>query len=397
MSCRIGVLALILALAPSSARGQGSIKLPVSLDKLQEAARTDSNDAAAHYNVALGYWNGHKWSDASRELHLAVKLDPRFAEAYLALARLPYAEHPHLSDDLGGGKAPSEKALRDTLTAADHYYRRAFVINPLVDMRIIAASISSSVSYYDLKAFLGESFALYYQSRLDCFEGKYTDCEAGYSALLRNENGSTAKLPADVYWYHGIAAAHDQHFDDAIRDFQVLIDREQQDVQKVEEKGVLHVPLRAAEYKYFIASFTDAEGKRDDAIPLYKAALESDLGLYMAHVRMADILEAKHDLAGAAAERRDAVNANPDDASLDVDLGITLGRAGQFADARDALRTATAALPRSAEAWFWLGIAEKQLGNKDAAKTDFQKVIDLAPSRMKARADAARQQLASLP
>ena len=32
-------------------------KLPMKLEQLEARAQTDSNDAAAHYNVALGYWN----------------------------------------------------------------------------------------------------------------------------------------------------------------------------------------------------------------------------------------------------------------------------------------------------------------------------------------------------
>jgi Flp pilus assembly protein TadD len=49
------------------------------------------------------------------------------------------------------------------------------------------------------------------------------------------------------------------------------------------------------------------------------------------------------------------VDANPDDPSLVMDLGVTLGKAGRFADAEEALQRAEEANPRDARILFWLG------------------------------------------
>ena len=57
----VTVLLGALALPPAAAQ---NIKLPASLGDLEKAARKDSNDAAAHYNVALAYWNAKRWDDA---------------------------------------------------------------------------------------------------------------------------------------------------------------------------------------------------------------------------------------------------------------------------------------------------------------------------------------------
>jgi hypothetical protein len=46
--------------------------------------------AAAHYNVALGYWNEKRLDDAERSPKTAIAIEPRFAPAHLrqvAIAR----------------------------------------------------------------------------------------------------------------------------------------------------------------------------------------------------------------------------------------------------------------------------------------------------------------------
>ena len=377
---------------------QGHIDLPVTLSELEKRVTADSNDPAAHYNVALAYWNARKWDDVDRELRDAVKLEPRFAEAHLALAFLPYARQPNFWRDLAESTGPLTKEMQKVVSQSDHEYRHAFLINPMVDMRIIAAAIPSSVSFWDLQDAMGSILALYYQGRLDCSEGHYADCEAKFTRLLTELTDARAlgKLPSDIFWYRGLAAAHQSHFALAVKDFQALIDREQTDVKKIQAKGLLRVPLKSNEYRYFIATFDNAAGNTDAAEALYHEALGNDLGLYIAHVRLAEIYETRKDFPKAIEERRNAINANPDDASLQTDLGVTLGRAGSFAEAETALKAATGGLPRNTDALYWLGIAEQQLGNKVEAKAAFERVIALAPSRMQARVASATQHLAAL-
>jgi Flp pilus assembly protein TadD len=116
----------------------------------------------------------------------------------------------------------------------------------------------------------------------------------------------------------------------------------------------------------------------------------------MAHVRLASIFEAARDYPRAIEERRRAINANPDDATLHLDLGIALGKSGDFAKAEESIRVTTERIPRHAESWFWLGLALEQQGKRDEARDAYQRVIELAPSRLKHRADAARQKVAAL-
>jgi tetratricopeptide (TPR) repeat protein len=294
----------------------------------------------------------------------------------------------------------SPKVLRDAIEQHATELQRAFMIDPMVDMKIIAAGTESLNLNSPLGDILDNTLKAYFQGFIDCQEGRYGDCQLNLGKVIR-EYGNNSKLqnviPTNVLWYHGLAAAHQKEYPVAIEDFERLLHRDSAAVEKAEEKDVVRLPIRSAQYRYFIGTFQQAAGNDDAAIADYQQALEQDLSLFMAHVRLADIYQSRKDFEHAIAERQYAVNTNPDDASLQIDLGVTLGRAGRFAEARTALKTAAEALPRSADAWFWLGIADEQLGQKDEARESFQHVVAVAPSRLAARATLAQQHLAKLP
>ena len=398
MPIRPWIAATIFLSVPAILPAQGSIKLPVPLAELQKRVQTDSNDAYAHYNVALGYWDAKKWDDVERELKTAVALTPRFAQAHLALAYLQFARHPRFWDDVRDGGKQTPKALVDIYDQYAHEDRHAFLIDPMVDMAIIAAT-SRAVDEVEAREVFGPTFSDYLAGITACEEARYTDCELQMTRVTNEVNrleDGTRTAPDEVYWYRGIAAAHNKHFDIAAADFKLMVDHEAIRVKKATEKAILRAPLRGNEYRYFEAVFEQAGGHSTDAIALYHTALENDLSLYIAHVRLAEIFEAQHDFPHAIEERQRAVNANPDDPSLQMDLGVTLGKAGKFAEAETALTAATHGLPRDAESWFWLGIAREQLGKKAEAKAAYQKVVELAPSRMAARVAAAKQKIAAL-
>src|SRR5258705_12046359 len=114
------LLAVAVATGPNLARAQ--FKLPKKLDELETIARKDSNDAAAHYNVALAYWNAKRYDDVDSALHRAIRVDPEFAGAYIALAFLPYAKRSSLADDIREHRVPEQ--WKKPLEESDRMYRR---------------------------------------------------------------------------------------------------------------------------------------------------------------------------------------------------------------------------------------------------------------------------------
>lgn len=394
---RLVVVSAVLA-APLA--GQGKIDLSVPLAELQKRVVADSNDAAAHYNVALGYWDAKQWDKANQELRAAVRLEPRFAVAHLALAYLPMVRNFSAFREVSHIDKDSPKELRDALAQHNTEFQRAFMIDPMADMRIIAAGTQSlNLNNPAADILLGTFEKAYFQGFADCQEGRYGACEVNLGIVIReygNSRNVQRAIPTSVLWYHGLAAAHQKDYDQAISDFQRLIDRDSTMVAKAEEKTVVRIPIRSPQYRYFVAVFQQSAGNDDQAIGSYQAALEKDLSLFMAHVRLADIYQKRKDYAHAVAERMNAINTNPDDASLQMDLGVTLGLAGKFDEAHDALKTATDALPRNADAWYWLGIASEQIGKKDEARHAFERVVAVAASRLQGRVDQAKAHLARL-
>ncbi len=91
----------LVAVFSGRARGQ-DVDFPPSgkqLSQIEAMAHDDSSEASLHYYRGLGYWGKHKLDEAGSALRLAIQLDPRYAE---------------------------------------RFYRRAFMIDPLVSLRIMS-------------------------------------------------------------------------------------------------------------------------------------------------------------------------------------------------------------------------------------------------------------------
>src|SRR5262245_66632949 len=110
------LLLAVVSLSIAATAAPAQFKLPKKLDELETLARKDSNDAAAHYNVALAYWNAKRWDDAERELRLAESIEPHFAEGWLALCRLPFGQRSERWDDNAAHHVSSD--FRHTLDEA---------------------------------------------------------------------------------------------------------------------------------------------------------------------------------------------------------------------------------------------------------------------------------------
>jgi tetratricopeptide (TPR) repeat protein len=387
--------ALPLVLAAGLARPAEAqrIKLPLSLKELEARARTDSLDPAAHYNVSLAYWNEKRYDDAERELKLAAAMDPKFAEAYLALAFLPYARRPKLWNEEYESKVPQE--LKAAVDESDRMYRRAFLVNPFVDMRIIGAASPRSGS----GSVVGSFYDLYFQSFDDMLAGNYEEAYGRFVRMHRERRlagPGQPKLPLSFRWFEALAAAHTKRYEEAAESFQLLVDQSLELERKLEEKELIQIPLKTNEYRYFLATVRQAAGQKEKALELFQGVLEADLGLYMAHVQRANIYEGDRRYAEAVEERHRAINANPDDPSLLTDLGVTLGKAGKLQEAEETLKQAADANPRDPRPLFWMGLCQVEQGKREEAKSSLSRFISAAPSRWEAQINLANQRLARL-
>jgi tetratricopeptide (TPR) repeat protein len=385
------LVAVLCVLGVSSLPAQ-QIPIPLPLKLVEESAARDSNDASAQYYIALARWNQKRYDDAERALRLAMMLDPKYAEPHLALAFLPYSRRPKLWKE-DGDRVPEEWKTR--IEESEREFRRAFFINPFVDLRIIGAITPRDQGMWRFE--YPDVYKLFVKPYDDVFSGRYADAYHGFVQLEQNW-GFTMRgpLPRDVYWFKTLCAARIGKITEAMRSMDKLLEEQERYEHRNRDK-LIRRELRTNDYRYIKAILLQAHGEKEAALALFRAVLERDIGLYMAHVRMATLYEEDKKWAEAIAERQNAVNANPDDAGLLIDLGVTAGKAGEFEVAMEALSRAAEANPRLADAPFWTGMLHYSQGNHEEARKAFTTFLAIAPSRWHGKIDSVRKLLEGMP
>lgn len=365
---------------PGSATEAQSLEVSERLEVLEQRALQDSLDPVAHYNLALGYLSKKRWPQADASLQRAVGIDPQFAQAWLAYAIARYHDESYWY--------ALRKLGTDSLTEGfrhrDRAYRKAFLLDPLVDVKILG-----SVSWI-------RPFGDFSTGRKRLVEGKYDEAWKNFDRVVREieKDKGIDEVPEVFLWLRSIAASHSERTEDAIRDLEVMVRLAKNSVSG--DSTADETPLRANEYRYLMASLHQRAGRTERAIALFQEVAQNDLGNFMAHVRLAAIYEGARDYPRAVAERSRAVDVNPDDASLLLDLGVTLGKAGDFGQAESRFQQALELNPSDVRPLFWLGIARQQQGNAAGAREAFTRYVTLAPSRYERQVAMARERLTQL-
>jgi tetratricopeptide (TPR) repeat protein len=127
-----------------------------------------------------------------------------------------------------------------------------------------------------------------------------------------------------------------------------------------------------------------AQGKLDEAIALYRAALARDPNDALTHSNLGTALKANGQLDEAIAQYRTALDLAPNDADGHYNLGNALMAQGKLVDAADRFREALRIEPGLAEAHLNLGIALGSLGQTDDAADHFRRAIELEPDAVAA-------------
>jgi tetratricopeptide (TPR) repeat protein len=375
---------------------QGQFKLDASLGDLEARARRDSNDAAAHYNVALGYWNAKRFDDTERAFRVALSLDPRFAAPYMGLAFLPYARRPRLRDEVAENRVPEE--WEQKVDESRTMLRRAYAIDPFVEVRLGGAIRPRASEFLvELEEIFGEHIRDYFDALDNLFAGEDQKAFDRFQRVYNYVDGDRHpdRLFSDLVWFHGVAAGRAKKWQEAKWDFDLLYERALA-TERRRRDSLTFAPLQTNEFRYIKALLHQRLEEPNEAIRLYRESLQNDIGLFMAHVHLAEIYEGANMWDEAVLSRRNAINANPDDPTLELDLGWTLVKARRFADAEESLRSAAERSPRDPRAAYYLGLVQLQLGKAADAKTNFQRFIGIAPSRYERQIADAQQRVASL-
>jgi tetratricopeptide (TPR) repeat protein len=388
------VVVLAAAVAVNAASAQQRPTKPPTLEELETRARQDSLDPESHFRLAARYFTLKRFDDEERELRVTTAIDPRYAPAYLWLGDLPFDRRPKLWREERKHKVPPE--FQAAVEQSYRLWRQAFLIDPMVDFRVVGATAPAE----DMVV-IPEYGRATTNFLLDLGLGAFgvARYELAYGALDLWAQRATADRPSDslpdfLFLYRGLAAAHQRLYNRAIADFKVLVARS---VKAESGDTLLPFPLQTNDYRYVLAALHQLWGKRSEAILLYQEAIAGDLGLYMAHVRLAELYRSYHAWDQAIAEAQRAIETNPDDPSAVRELGVILSEAGRSAQAEQTLERAAAANPRDPRAFYHLGVVRQQLAKPAEAREAFTRFVAIAPATRYDRELAdARQRLATL-
>ncbi len=386
---RLGVLWILLAGAAPAAPAQAKPSKAV-LDSLQRVVAADSADHRALLALGRALAAVGRQDEAERWFRDAITIAPGSAEAYLALGTLPELRGDHYWKERI--KRDGHDAVRGIWLEAAKHTRLAFLLDPLVDPSLLPrAEETVTIRIGGTRYAFWWAFPL--AKAINAFrQGKFAEAERKCASLVADDGGDfqLSGLPDAVLWLRALAVAHMDRYDAAAADFTALMARTMHRAQYVR---VDPAPLAANDYRYLLAMMSFYSGRDEVAESLFRQALEADLSLFMAHERLAGIYERANRMEEAVAERRRAVEVDPDNSALLTGLGATLLRADQTEAALDAFTRAMTVNPRDAEAAYQAGRLALRLGRADLARHSLERFMAIAPARMAARVDEARELL----
>lgn len=389
-----GIAALtVLCLAPAPARAQEPPILKHSIREIEELVRADSNDGYLHYYLALAHWKKHHWTETDSLLRLAVRLEPRLAEAYLALYHLPFSRRSSLAREVVEHKVPRDWQAR--VDEAEGFYKRAFRINPLVSQEVLSIAYHiEEIHFDDPTTPAAQAYDLYFAWLTDFGLGRYSDAYLRLERLSQvrfQEARFPERVPSFILWYRALAAAHARRYFNALWDLNALVTRG----DKLEEEELVHIPLQTNEYRFTLAVVQQRAGNLDRAMDIFKEAVQHDLGLQMAHTYMAVLYQESGQMDSCLAERRRAAEVSPDDPVVLFEYAVSLFNDNKASEAEETVRHAMALNPRYAPSYYLLGRIDEELGRVPDARELYDRFLALAPQRLTSlRADAERHRLA---
>ena len=119
----------------------------------------------------------------------------------------------------------------------------------------------------------------------------------------------------------------------------------------------------------------------DEALGVYRQAVEAQPGDADAHFNLGNVLNALERADEAAAAYREAVAVAPDMVAAHANLGGVLHLLQEYDDAVEAYRQALALMPDSPDLHHNLGAVYRSLGNLEAAAEAYGQAVALAPER----------------
>ena len=393
-------LVVVCAAAPVAAQREPT---EPPIDSLMAWARRDSLDARAAFDLGMGFWSVGRHDRADTAFRRALVLSPHYAEPRLALALLPFGRGERYLTDLR--HRVGVDSLLGIVRASAKFYREAYLLEPLVDPRILRyLNIEELVPRQNrMEIANGKIFSMgvpWWEARTKrgvraLTEGRYDEAFTILDEVLHSRQMQQGAVLPDLFiWYYGLVAAHAAKYDRAAAAFRELAQRAH---RRVTNDPDWVIPSSRSDYLFLYAAMSEQAGNLGVAIPAFEEALTADFGLFEAHSWLADIHESRGDVVSAIAERERAVDTSPETGKLHLDLGVTLLQAGRAVAAESAFVAAARLLPYDAGAQQFLATIALQNGHPDTARPALERFVLVAPARYAEQVAEARRKLTELP
>lgn len=355
MRCFALVALVVLVLRPGLVRAQE----PQGLAPQEIVLRGDSMNERALTTLAERLLREERYEAADSAVRRALLIEPLYGPAHDVLWRLLIARDEELQESLERGRLTPEQEL--VLSEARASRRLSFLIDPI-------GADDAAPGFIRLpdgadRAPTAEELA-----------------ELGPGGLL----------------FRGMFLARARHPGLALTYLETLLARLEELQDSVPTS--LELPLIANDVRYIVATLHRASGRTHLATPMLQQAASTDLGLFMAHVRLADIHEKNGAWNAAVLERRRAIDAGPGISTLVYQLGVTLARSGKLAEADSVLTVAEHQNPLNARIPRMLGMVRATRADTAGAIAAFERFVAIRHSLMvpaQVQAGIALQQLRS--
>lgn len=390
------LLTIILA-GPLAAQGR-----PIrrdSLRTLEAVARRDSLDPIAIFELGRGLWQRRKFIRADSAFRRTLRLAPDHPGAHLALSVLPYVRGERYYFDTLRLLPPD--SLEGLVLAIERHARHAYLTDPLVDLSVFR-SVGAEVLVPSIRRRAGSArIDPWWMGRTrrgvrHLIEGRPDSALREFDRLRDSrevvERGRY--LPDLVVWYYALAAGRLGRFDRAAAGFRELAQRMYRWEQVAPEWVA---PGSRALMLYYYGVMSDRSGRPDIARAAFEEALVTDISLYQAHTRLADLAEGRGEHELGLEERRRAIEVSPETGRLHYDLGVSLLRAGRPIQAESAFVRAAELLPYDPDTHYRLAEAARRNGDRSRERAALERFLVLSPPRNVEQVAAARGRLGVLP
>jgi tetratricopeptide (TPR) repeat protein len=320
------------------------------------ASARDSLDPVVQYQMAMAAWDDEHYAAADSLLRRALLINPYDAAANLALGYLPFDRYPKLAKWEEKSRVPD--SLAATVAEAHQHLRLAVLVDPFVGW------------------------------------GKSNFVFLPKWAMQNFTPKERARLPAWFFYWRGLSYARGDDYASALGDLHEVLTRFEQAHDTMPANAYL--PLAANEVRYVMAVIELKAGRTIEARQHFEQVLTQDLGMYMAHVKLAELHERNGAWNAAVRERERAVETKPDDPVLLYQLATTLARAARLPEADSAVTKAIALNPHNPGYVYLAARVQLALGDTARAVGSYQKFLAMAPNALATDRATAESQLAQI-